>query len=147
MVALRPRAWRGEAMRWFARTEPKDIWDEDVEGPIGDIEAAERIRAICQAATPSAELAGHRGAQTERGKASVEGHRKRERARYERAARVAMQIAMKVSDGLMRDDSVRRIVDLCMKADDAETAQILYRAIQTVWIREAVNRDHPALGQ
>ncbi len=134
-------------MRWFARTEPKDIWDEAVEGPIGDIEAAERIRAICQAATPSAELVGDHGAQTLRGKASVEGHRKRERERYERAARSAMQTAMKISDDLMRDDSVRRIVDLCMKADDVETAQILYRAIQAAWIREAVGRDYPALGQ
>ncbi|WP_312015290.1 hypothetical protein [Bradyrhizobium liaoningense] len=52
---------------------------------------------------------------------------------------------MKISDDLMRDDAVRRIVDLCMKADDVKTAQILSRAIQASWVREAMQRDYPAL--
>jgi hypothetical protein len=134
-------------MRWFTREQPKDIWDESVPWPLGDIEAAELIRNICQAATASAELVGNSGAQTERGKACVEKQRRRERERYQRAARTAMQIAMKISDDLVRDDSVRRIVDLCMTAHDIETAQILYRAIHAAWIREAVSRDYPALGQ
>ncbi|WP_027572532.1 hypothetical protein [Bradyrhizobium sp. WSM1743] len=123
-------------MKWFARREPADIWDEPIQGPIGDIEAADRIRNICQAARASAE--------------NVEGTTragKRERERYERAARVAMEIAMKIADDLMRDDAVRRIVDLCMKAEDIKTAQILSRAIQAGWIREAVLRDYPALSQ
>jgi hypothetical protein len=133
-------------MRWFARKQPKDIWDEAVEWPIGDIEAADRIRAICQSATACAELVGSRAPNANRGTTSVEAERARERERYGRAARTAMQIAIKVSDDLMRDDAVRRIVDLCMKADDVETAQILYRAIQTPWIREAVLGTYPALG-
>jgi len=58
-----------------------------------------------------------------------------------------MEIAMKISDDLMRDDAVRRIVELCMKANDLKTAQILFRAIQAGWVREAVQRDHPALAQ
>jgi hypothetical protein len=123
-------------MKWFARRQPADIWDEPIQGPLGDIEAAERIRNICEAAQAGAEAVGS-AAQTG----------KRERERYERAARVAMEIAMKIADDLMRDDAVRRIVDLCMKADDAKTAQILFRAIQAGWIREAVQRDYPALAQ
>jgi hypothetical protein len=123
-------------MKWFARRQPADIWDEPIQGPLGDIEAAERIRNICEAAQAGAEAVGS-SAQTA----------KRERERYERAARVAMEIAMKIADDLMRDDAVRRIVDLCMKADDAKTAQILFRAIQAGWIREAVQRDYPALAQ
>lgn len=118
-------------MTWFARKTQQDIWDEAIEGPLGDIEAVARIRAICDAASASA--AG-----------SAQGD-KRESARYERAAKVAMEIAMKISDGLMRDDAVRRIVDLCMKAGDLTTAQILFRAIHASWIREAVQRDHPTL--
>jgi hypothetical protein len=47
----------------------------------------------------------------------------------------------------MRDDAVRRIVDLCMKANDLKTAQILFRAIHASWIRETIQRDHPALVQ
>ncbi|TQF29849.1 hypothetical protein [Bradyrhizobium sp. UNPA324] len=121
-------------MKWFARRQPADIWDEPIQGPLGDIEAAERIRNICEAAQAGAEAVGG-SAQTAK------------RERYERAARVAMEIAMKIADDLMRDDAVRRIVDLCMKADDAKTAQILFRAIQAGWIREAVQRDYPALAQ
>ena len=116
-------------MRWFARKTRRDIWDEVVEGPLGDIEAAARIRAICDAAS------------------AISTNSAQSRQRYERAARVAMEIAMKIADDLMRDDAVRRIVDLCMKADDLKTAQILFRAIQAGWIREALQRDHPALSQ
>ncbi|MBR0776712.1 hypothetical protein JQ543_00805 [Bradyrhizobium diazoefficiens] len=121
-------------MRWFAKKR-LDIWDEAIEWPLGDIEAAERIRAICDAAASAANAAGSARADT------------RESARYERAAKVAMEIAMKISDGLMRDDAVYRIVDLCMKANDVKTAQILFRAIHAGWIRETVQRDHPVLVQ
>ena len=113
---------------------------------MGDIEAADRIRAICQSATASAELLGSFAARVDHGKMSVEKQHKHESERYERAARAAMEIAMKISDDLMRDDAVRWIVDLCMKANDM-TARILYRAIQAAWIREAVQRDYPALVQ
>ncbi|MHC4042557.1 hypothetical protein [Bradyrhizobium sp. 23AC] len=123
-------------MKWFARRQPADIWDEPIQGPIGDIDAAERIRSICEAARAGAEAVG--------GSAQAD---KRERERFERAARVAMEIAMKIADDLMRDDAVRRIVDLCVKANDIKTAQILFRAIQAGWIREAVQHDYPALAQ
>ncbi|MBB4423505.1 hypothetical protein GGD66_002045 [Bradyrhizobium sp. CIR48] len=123
-------------MKWFARRQPADIWDEPIQGPIGDIDAAERIRNICEAARAGAEAVG--------GPAPAD---KRERERFERAARVAMEIAMKIADDLMRDDAVRRIVDLCVKANDMKTAQILFRAIQAGWIREAVQHDYPALAQ
>ncbi|PJG52206.1 hypothetical protein CVM73_27125 [Bradyrhizobium forestalis] len=123
-------------MKWFARREPADIWDQPIQLPIGDIEAADRIRNICEAARANAEAAGA---------ATPAGNRERER--YERAARAAMEIAMKISDDLMRDDAVRRIVDLCIKAGDMKTAQILYRAIQAARIRESMQKDYPELGQ
>ena len=118
-------------MRWFARKTRKDIWDEPIASPLGDIEAAERIRAICDNAAASA--------------AAASRNDKRESERYERAAKVAMEIAMKISDDLMRDDAVHRIVGLCMTANDTKTAQILYRAIHASWIRETIQRDHPTL--
>ena len=120
------------AMKWFAKQKPADIWDETIEWPLGDIEAAGRIRAICDAAQSAA------------GSACND---RSESARYERAAKVAMEIAMKISDGLMRDDAVHRIVNLCMTANDIKTAQILFRAIHASWIREMAQRDHPALLQ
>jgi len=40
-------------MQWFKRAQRKDIWDEALEAPIGDIEAAKRIREICNSAAAS----------------------------------------------------------------------------------------------
>ncbi|MET4386524.1 hypothetical protein ABIB73_002269 [Bradyrhizobium sp. F1.4.3] len=130
------RVWKttgGGAMKWFAKQKPGDIWDEAIEWPLGDIEAAERIRTICEAAAASA--------------AGSARNDKSDTARYERAVKVAMEIAMKISDGLMRDDAVHRIVDVCMKANDIKTAQVLFRAIHASWIRETVQLDYPTLLQ
>ena len=56
-----------------------------------------------------------------------------------------MKIAMKISDDLLRDSSVRQIVNLCVTANDMKTARILFRAIQADSIREDVLNDHPML--
>jgi hypothetical protein len=135
------KAWGG-AMRWFGKPNPGEVWDEPVDGPLGDIEAAERVRAICRSAADSAgqaaQLAGN-------GKRSAQKKHQLESDRYERAARVAMEIAMKMSDALMRDAAVREIVDLCLTADNTMTAKILFRAIQAPAIRDTVLHDHPEL--
>jgi hypothetical protein len=130
-------------MWWFGKGERREIWDEEIQWPIGDIEAAHRIRVICRSAADSAEkTAGTNG----RGDRS-ENKRKHEAERYERAAKAAMEIAMKISDDLLRDSSVRQIVSLCMTANDLKTARILFRAIQAVSIREDLLNDHPMLLQ
>jgi hypothetical protein len=134
----------------------KEIWDEDIQRPIDDIEAAHRIREICRSAADSAEkvagLAGRTDDKTADNKNKDDRnqrneHNKYEAERYERAAKAAMVIAMKISDGLMRDASVRQIVNLCVKADDLKTARTLFRAIQAVSIQEEVLNDHPVLRQ
>jgi hypothetical protein len=129
------------AMRWFNKGERKEIWDQDIQWPIGDIEAAHWIREICRSAVDSAEKVG--------GLAGRPDHKKNkyDADRYEGAAKTAMEIAIKISDDLLRDSSVRQIVNLCMKADDLKTARILFRAIQAVSIREDVLNDHPTLRQ
>jgi hypothetical protein len=120
----------------FRKGERKDIWDEEIQWPVGDIEAAHRIREICRSATDSA------------GRAAGAAEKKNpETERYERAARAAMEIAMKISDDLLRDSSVRQIVSLCVTANDLKTARILLRAIGAVSIREDVLNDHPILRQ
>jgi hypothetical protein len=127
------------ALRWFKRDRPPEIWDERIDGPIGDIEAAHRIREICRSVADSAEkLAGFAGNLDSK-------KRKREAERYEGAARAAMTIAMKISDDLLRDAAVRQIVDLCVKANDLTRARILFRAIQAASIREGVLQEHPIL--
>lgn len=128
-------------MWWFSSGKRTEIWDEIIQWPIGDIEAAHRIREICRSAADSAEkVAGFEGA------ANNEKDKK-EYERYTRAARVAMEIAIKIADDLLRDSSVRQIVSLCVKANDLKTARILFRAIQAVSIREDVLNDHPILRQ
>jgi hypothetical protein len=126
------------AMRWFQKTRKTEVWDEAIEWPIGDIEAAHRIREICRSAADSAEkIAGV----ADRSHQKIAG----EVERYERAAKVAMEIAIKVSDDLLRDAAVRQIVELCLKANDTRTARPLFRAIQSRSIVEDMLRDHPAL--
>jgi hypothetical protein len=118
--------------------ERKEIWDEEIQSPIDDLQAAHRIRAICRSAADSAEKIA---------RAVDRKDNKRETERYERAARAAMEIALKISDGLLRDSSVRQIVNLCVAADDLKTARILFRAVQAVSIREDILTEHPILRQ
>jgi hypothetical protein len=130
-------------VKWrFGSKQPAEIWDEPVDGPLGDIEAAERIRSICRSAAASAEQAAHPAGN---GKRSAQKKHLMERERYERAAKAAMETAMMMSDELMRDAAVREIVDLCLAADNTRTAKILFRAIQAPAIRDMVLRDHPGL--
>jgi hypothetical protein len=127
-------------MWWFRSGDRKEIWDEEIQWPIGDIQAAHRIREICRSAADSAgKIAGAAGRPDRKKKFGTE--------RYESAAKVAMEIAMKISDDLLRDSSVRQIVGLCVTANDLKTARILFRAIQAASIREDVLNDHPVLRQ
>jgi hypothetical protein len=125
-------------MRWFNKTKQAEVWDEAIEWPLGDIEAAHRIREICRAATGSAEkIAGSADRSHQKMTVEVE--------RYERAAKAAMEIAIKISDDLLRDAAVRQIVELCVKANDTRTARPLFRAIQSKSIVADVLREHPSL--
>ena len=127
-------------MWWFNAGERKEIWDEEIQWPIGDIQAAHRIREICRSAADSAaKIAGAADRPDKTKKSETE--------RYERAAKVAMEIAIKISDGLLRDSSVRQIVNLCVTANDFKTARIVFRAIQAASLREDVLNDHPMLRQ
>ena len=125
-------------MWWFNKAKRREIWDEEIQWPIGDIEAAHKIRVICRSAADSAEMVAGTDVRSEK-------KRKYEAERYERAAKAAMEIAMKISDDLLRDSSVRQIVSLCLIANDLKTARILFRAIQAVSIREDVLNEHPML--
>ena len=123
----------------FSKVKRKEIWDEDIQWPIGDIEAAHKIRDICRSAVDSAEkVAGFADRPDQK-------NNNYDAERYDRAAKTAMQIAIKISDDLLRDSSVRQIVNLCVRANDLRTARILFRAVQAVSIREDVLTDHPVL--
>ena len=126
-------------MRWFSKGSQKEVWEEDINWPLGDLDAASRIRAICSAASTSAEkMSGRAGGPEDK-------RSKRETERYERAAKTAMEIAMKISDDLVRDSAVRQIIGLCMMANNLKTAEILLRVIHAEAFREEVLREHPQL--
>ena len=125
----------------FGSGKRKEVWDDEVEGPIDDIDAAHRIRDICRSATESAEkVADSAGRRNSRSG-------KYEHERYQRAARAAMETAIKIADDLLRDASLRQIISLCVTANDLNTARILFRAVQDTSIREELLGDHPALRQ
>ena len=133
-------------MRWFNnKVQARDIWEEPVPVPLGDIDAAERIRAICRSASDSAQWLGGVAPRDDNSRRSPPRQQETESARYHRAAKSAMEIAMKVSDELMRDAAVREIVELCLTARDMKTARILFRAILSPSIRDGLMREHPDL--
>jgi hypothetical protein len=134
-------------MRWFGREKTVEVWDEAIQWPLGDIEAAERIRNICRSAADSADFVGRSDVRAEDNRKSAPKQHEAESARYQSAARAAMEIAMKLQDALMRDAAVREIVDLCLKARDLKTARILFRAIQSPSIRDPMLTEHPELRQ
>jgi hypothetical protein len=128
-------------MRWFNRGKPQELWDEVIQWPIGDLEAARKIRDICNSAIGSAEkVVGHVGG------ADAKAN-KYETERCKRAAKAAMEIAVKISDDLLRDGALCQIVGLCVKANELRTAAILCRAVQAVSIKEDVLNRHPELRQ
>ncbi|MGY4472977.1 hypothetical protein [Bradyrhizobium sp. USDA 3364] len=122
----------------FNKAKRKDIWDDPVAQPLGDIEAAQRIRAICREAAGCAEAIGSPDKRSPK-------QPQIERDRYERAAKAAMETAMKISDELVRDSAVREIVGLCMKANNIKTGRALFRAIHANSIKAEVLKEHPRL--
>ena len=99
----------------------------------------------CSSAADSAASAGHPVDGADRRKERDAKKNQDDGERYKGAARTAMEIAMKMSDDLMRDAGVSEIIELCLKANDIKTARILFRAIQSPSIRDSMLSDHPAL--
>jgi pyridoxal biosynthesis lyase PdxS len=102
---------------------------------IDDFETAKRVRRICEGA---ADIAKNVSDGT--GDSSVI-------VRYEQAAEAAMHLVLKISDDLVRDQAVRQLIELCVKANSVRTAEILLRGIRAESIREGVLSDNPVLRQ
>ncbi len=126
-------------MPWFSRPKENEPWEDDNEAPVGDIEAAHKIRDICNSAASSAEKL------TALNNRPTDKTRTNEAARYDRARKRALVLAQQISDDLLRDMAVRQIVNLCVSGGDVETATILIGAIQTEKIRQEVLSEHPSL--
>jgi hypothetical protein len=126
-------------MRWFQKDREPEVWEEPDLKPLGDIEAAHKIREICASAGSIAEkMTTARGRNAEKEKAA-------ETERYQAAIKRALEIAMKISDDSMRDVSVSQIIGLCVTVDHMKTARILVRAIKSERTREELIADTPSL--
>jgi hypothetical protein len=126
-------------MRWFQKTRQPDAWEVADAQPLGDIEAAHRIREICAGAETIAEkMTAAAGRAPEKNKAA-------ETERYQAAIKRALEIAMKISDDPMRDVSVGQIIGLCVTVDHMKTARILVRAIKSESTRAELIAGNPAL--
>jgi hypothetical protein len=122
-------------MLWFNSRKRIDVWDDNVPEPNNDLEAAQRIRNICGAASDIAENV----------RSGTGGSAENER--YERAAKTALRFALKISDDLIRDAALRQIIALCVKADNLRRAEVLLRGIQAASIREDVLNENQVLRQ
>jgi hypothetical protein len=119
-------------MGWFRKDPAAEIWEKSEPRPDGDIEAARRIRAVCEAAAVSARKIAHFG--------RIDPD---EAERYQAARRHAIALARNVHDDLLHDTALRDIVSLCMKANDVETAAAMAREIRTELVRKAMASEHP----
>lgn len=129
-------------IRWFGKAKSGEVWEESRSWS----RSATSRRPSASAASagpPSAKQAAHLGLS---GKRATQKKQKFESERYERAAKAAMEIALKMTDELMCDAAVREIIDLCLAANNDKTARILLRVIQTPSIGDMVLRDHPEMG-
>ena len=126
-------------MRWFQKTRQPEAWEVADAQPLGDIEAAHRIREICGSAETIAEK------MTAAGGRAAENNKAVETERYQAAIKRALEIAMKISDDAMRDVSVGQIIGLCVTVDHMKTARILVRAIKSESTRAELIAGNPAL--
>lgn len=125
-------------MRWIRNTKPKDVLNIG-DGPQDDVTAARKIRDICSFASDSAErLAVYTDGRNDK-------YKSYQRTRYEGAKKRALETALNIQDGLLRDASLRHVIKLCLRANDVRTATVLVTAIQSVAVKVAVLKDHPTL--
>ena len=125
-------------MRWFHSDKQPEVWEVADEQPLGDIDAAHRIRDICAAAGAIADKPVTTGRGAEKTQAA-------NAERYQAAIKRALEVAMQISDDSMRDVSVSQILVLCVRVGHLKTARVLLRAIQSEKARAELVADHPVL--
>jgi hypothetical protein len=124
-------------MTWFRKGKPREPWEIDNNGAVGDIETARQVREICNSVAGSAERVAvlFYGPSNET--------KKREIDRFERAKKRAEKKVEQISDKLLRDEAIHQILNFCMKANDIESAERLFHQLQTPLIKTIVISEHP----
>ncbi len=97
-------------------------------------QALNKIMNMCSIAASSAESAGLNPHADET---------KAAKQRFESAKRMSLQLAREITDVSRRDAALEQIVELCMKANDVQSATTLIKGIQTETIRERLLKEYP----
>src|ERR1700759_3588825 len=79
---------QGRLMHWFRKTRQPDVWEVADAKPLGDIEAAQKIREICASASTIAGRIAADGRRADKDKTA-------EAERHQAAIKRALEIAMK----------------------------------------------------
>jgi hypothetical protein len=93
-----------------------------------------KIKNMCAVTTASAKSVAQ---------SSYDDLAKEEKQRFESAKRMSLELAKNITDVSCRDTAFLHIFELCMKANDTETARILVRGIQTGSLREKLLEEYP----
>jgi hypothetical protein len=125
-------------MNWFKKPmkEPQGTVPASASDQKIDVEAQvlTKIRNMCAVAAASANSFAQ---------SAYDDLAKGEKQRFDSAKRMSLELAKNITDASYRDAALQCIVELCMKANDIETARILVRGIQTGMIREKLLEEHP----
>ena len=126
-------------MRWFHSERQLEVWEVADDQPLGDIDAAHKIRVIFASAEAIAEAMAAAGGRR------AEQKRAADAERYQAGIKRAIEIAMQISDDSMRDVSVSQIIRLSVKVDHLKRARALLRAIRSQKTRTELVAESPAL--
>ncbi len=127
-------------MKWFKRYSKKvpvaiPASQSDLRQDV-DARTLARIRNICAVASKSVANA----------KTSREHLASREtQQQFESAKRRSLEFAKTIVDASCLDSALHYIIELCMEANDIESAKILVRGIQSSAIREQLLEEHPVI--
>jgi hypothetical protein len=124
-------------MKWFKKLQvsPNEMPASMVDSKVQiESQMLAKIKNMCAVTSASAESVAQ---------SSYEDLAKGEKQRFESAKRMSLNLAKNITDVSCRDTALRHIFELCMKANDTETARILVRGIQTGSIREKLLEAYP----
>lgn len=124
-------------MKWFRKQPeaPHSTVSASADSKLAaDMQTLSKIRNMCAVTTASAASIAQ---------ASYDDLAKSEKQRFESAKRMSLELAKDIMDVSCRDTALQSIIELCMKANDIETARILVRGIQIGAIRENLLEEHP----
>jgi len=125
--------WFKKPLKALLNVVPASASDPEVDV---DAQALTKVVNMCAVAAASAVGVAQ---------SSYDDLAKGERLRFESAKRMSLELAKNITDVSHRDTALQHVVELCMKANDTQTARIIVRGIESQMIREKLLEQHPVI--